>query len=432
MNQDLKYIEHCKSLIENKVSNVITKPYNRRGFQFLSNDIFDNTNILLHAVTLRRLWENGKKNGIPQLKTLDALSIYLGYKDWYDFKSNSIIGDNRDKYILQNVKESKNKSKYLKFKYFSGIIILLVLAIYILGFRKHGSTVRYDDKRIYLEAEDIKFDGVPTSVKFTCKLNGLKCTDFAFDPDNFQKRKEKLNSNNNSLSILYYTPGIHTPKLYYKDKVVKERKLFISTKNWQTYTSIINKHQDFPHYYITDTIVENDGIIFATPEDLAKVGINSNTDTYEVNYVNCRNFGDKSGDSFTIETSIMNSSVGGIMKCQCSIIIILSENGIIRIPFCNSRYTAILYLKLNEKTINGETEDLSFFGCDLSKLQNITIKNENKRVSVIRNEKLLSRFEYVEPMGRIIGIRFLFHGCGKVNYVKLYNNNEVLLSQNFN
>ena len=181
------------------------------------------------------------------------------------------------------------KEQNSKLIYFSGLLVILAIAIYFLGSYQHSNNVKYNDERITLEVENAAQKGIPTSIKFKYDLKGLEIADFIFYPDNFLKKQAKLIPGKNELFVLYQIPGVHKPKLYYKNRIVKEHKIILPTNNWQTYISM--HKDDTKPIFIEDNNVKKEGIVFTTVENLEKYGIKALSDIYRTIYINCRNFG---------------------------------------------------------------------------------------------------------------------------------------------
>src|SRR5688500_7483667 len=56
-----------------------------RDFEHISREIESKTSTLISVSTLKRLL-NGEFSRIPQIATLNALSNYLGFKNWQEYK----------------------------------------------------------------------------------------------------------------------------------------------------------------------------------------------------------------------------------------------------------------------------------------------------------------------------------------------------------
>ena len=70
----------------------VERHYGRRlatstDFEALSVIIERETNELLSASTLKRMWGYVTKHPVPRITTLDILSRYIGYKDFREFRS---------------------------------------------------------------------------------------------------------------------------------------------------------------------------------------------------------------------------------------------------------------------------------------------------------------------------------------------------------
>ena len=57
----------------------------QRDLQFLCEQIEEKTGVLISLSTVKRLL-NGSFSRMPQIATLDAIAMTLGYKSWQDFK----------------------------------------------------------------------------------------------------------------------------------------------------------------------------------------------------------------------------------------------------------------------------------------------------------------------------------------------------------
>src|ERR1700761_7870605 len=58
----------------------------QRDFEFICNEIEEHTRTLISVSTIKRLLK-GDFGRIPQVATLNALSTYLGFRNWQDLKA---------------------------------------------------------------------------------------------------------------------------------------------------------------------------------------------------------------------------------------------------------------------------------------------------------------------------------------------------------
>ena len=82
------YLEKILLEIEEKFQNGESQFWTHNEYSKLSQQVFDASEISVSIKTLKRLFENIKANVNynPQNETKNALAIYLGYKNWYNFK----------------------------------------------------------------------------------------------------------------------------------------------------------------------------------------------------------------------------------------------------------------------------------------------------------------------------------------------------------
>lgn len=86
------YYEALKVAVEKAVGRKMCTP---RDFEFLAIRIFDSTHSYMSPTTLKRFWGylNNSKSYKPRKSTLDLLSIYVGYKDYESYCSQSSAND---------------------------------------------------------------------------------------------------------------------------------------------------------------------------------------------------------------------------------------------------------------------------------------------------------------------------------------------------
>ena len=118
MENSARLYKALKVAVERAVGRKMCSP---RDFNYLVISIHESTQELLSATTLKRFWgyiDNGKDYK-PFRHTLDVLSLYVGYKDWDTFCSQSSANEKVNSDYLNNNRlytSSLNKD---------GIVVLL-------------------------------------------------------------------------------------------------------------------------------------------------------------------------------------------------------------------------------------------------------------------------------------------------------------------
>ena len=142
INTDTPLIEKCKKLIEEKINLGESRFWKQRDYEYLSELIFDASNVLLSVSTLKRLWKK-EKESLPHSSTLNALAVFAGYKDWTDFKKScseittaDTSGDEKKKEKSSIFPVFLNKINRLfvrgKAQPAVSIIVILIIAMYVI------------------------------------------------------------------------------------------------------------------------------------------------------------------------------------------------------------------------------------------------------------------------------------------------------------
>lgn len=82
-----------------------------------------------------------------------------------------------------------------------------------------------------------------------------------------------------------------------------------------------------------------------------------------------------------------------------------------------------IHYKIGERFFSGKENDLSEFGCDIYKWQELELRVENKFAKLLLNGKSIADLTYNEEFGKLVGIIYTFGGTGSVDYVQLSDTN---------
>lgn len=84
-----------------------------------------------------------------------------------------------------------------------------------------------------------------------------------------------------------------------------------------------------------------------------------------------------------------------------------------------------------DKYLKGSENDFSALGTNLSDWKSIKIQVINKHVSVyVENQKVFD-LAFNASLGKLIGIHYLFNGCGSVGKTELYDQNSKLVYSDY-
>lgn len=417
-----RYIDLIKNQLIKQFQNKNQDLWQQRDFENLSTSIEEKTKINLSVSTLKRLWKN-QFSTLPQKNTLNALALFLDYKDWFDYKEKNKLDE---KELTIPAKEKKQRKK-LPFKmiYIPASVVLLVVALFLI--------FKSQPVQSYVEADFSSrknvSEGVPNTVIFDYNISKLDF-DSAFIQQSWDmRRRAKIRKEEMHSTSVYYFPGYHKAKLIINDHMFKEIPVYITTAGWLNV--IQNPKNDLIPIYVNENCI-NQGQIHISTAQLLKnnIDLEANSHSTSFYYVNETFNGDS--NNFTFKTRLKNSLEEGALVCQKSNIGMLCEYGMHWIQFSAPGCVGKLSLGFGNEMVSGKNHDLSAFGTDLNKWNDVKVEVKNKLVSVYLNDKEIYKTHFKSNVGEIKGVYYNFGGCGSVDYAKLYNaENDLVFEEEF-
>ena len=68
---------------------------------------------------------------------------------------------------------------------------------------------------------------------------------------------------------------------------------------------------------------------------------------------------------------------------------------------------------------SGRQHDLSAFGCDMNQWNRLALIVSGQHADIFLNGQKAWTVDYAQPVGRIVGLHFMFYGCGAVDDISL-------------
>ena len=87
-NSHTKQLDQLRKELEAQLQWGDASQWHSKMFNELSDKVFEATNVMLSATTLKRFFQVVKFEGQPSVTTLDALSHYIGKENWRVFKQS--------------------------------------------------------------------------------------------------------------------------------------------------------------------------------------------------------------------------------------------------------------------------------------------------------------------------------------------------------
>ncbi len=390
--------------------------------EHLSYLIEEKTKVVISLSTIKRV-VNGKFERLPQVSTLDALTIFIGYSGWQDFKARKSQSGTEGAIRSKANSSAEGRKKRWPENYRYPVIVLSAILIFFVIFKIITGSAKQD---VAFSVQKMVAEGVPKNVIFKYNIDNVDGDSFYIQPSWNPKKRIKINKHNYTQTETYYEPGYHTAKLICDNRILQKALVHIPTNDWVGYSKI-NFYDPYPEYFKAGTIIR-DSVLGISLNGLKATNIETGKD--RVYYYAC--FPDSlqiDSDNFSLTARIRMRPVKNTL-CPWIISEVYSENSFFyftgTIAGCTSESEAVF----SEKHLNGKTNDLSAFGFDVMnwKQVQIFVRNRMARISVEGKEVFNTTYE--RPGGLIHGMGFGSNGLCEVDYVQLSDSSGNIIYRN--
>jgi len=407
---DKQLVRLCLDELCAKMGYIDRSKISQSDLEHLCYLIEENTKIVISLSTLKRVFIE-KFDRLPQIATLDALTKFLGYSGWQDFKSRKINSATEQGIVpTENpIVEKKviGLTMYRNLAVTSGVIILIAF-LFVTMKKNTNSEAKFSVQKI------VSLD-VPANVIFNYDIDDIEGDSFYIQPSWNKRMRIKIEKKNHTQTETYYEPGYHTAKLICDNKVLKQALVHITTKGWVGYSKV-SFSDPYPQYFQRETIVR-DSVLGLDLSGLKANAIEIRND--KIYYYAC--FPDSleiNSDNFTLTARVRMDPVKPTL-CPWIISEVYSQNSLFfftgTIPGCTGEAKALF----SDKYLDGKKIDLSSFGFDVRNWKEVRIDVKHRVVKISVEEKEVFTTTYERPGGLIQGMGFGSNGLCEVDYVQL-------------
>lgn len=411
MAHDTAYLQLCMKLIEQKLNWRPAGEWRNYEFTELSEKILDATGVSLSVTTLKRIFGKLKYHSLPSTATLNALSVFIGYSSWMDFKSKQ--EPEKEPAPAKDINETPVKNTHFKRKFWpvaaavTGIVTILAFT-FLPGASIHQLK---NEKEIIFTSKPLAA-GLPNSVVFNVDLKGNTPRKVIIQQSWDITRTVALQPGQTEATGIYYLPGYFRAKLILDGKIIKEHDLFIKADKWMATID----HRPVPTYVKEKDLLIKDKI--EVSEDVLNE-IKTIKEPTWLTYHLVKPFNGLQSDNFTLLSSIRNIYGEGPAVCKTAKIFVLCSEGAFIIPFTIPGCVSDINLKANDLYLTGKSNDLSSFSADLSEWADVKVEVKDRVMKIFLNDQLIRTETYKDDAGEIVGLRFGFLGAGAVKNIKL-------------
>jgi hypothetical protein len=414
MDKEKQLLLLCRRLIEQTLNWGDSSIWGNDDFEQLSQQIFDKTRVQLSVSTLKRIWGKVRYESFPNAATLNALASFLDYTSWRDFRQyhqvNGVI-EQPVEIINQEVPQTITPSKpRLQYVWFGSALLLVLGALFFMSSKRNKPVdpglIKFNSKKVS--------DDLPNSVVFNYDASAFHSDSVFIQQSWDPNRREQVPGDGKQFTSIYYDPGYFIAKLIVDKHVKKTTSVFIKTKGWKG----ILDHQPVP-VYLSPEEIKGQGFMGITADLMQeKLGTPVFNNIW-VKFANIREFPGIDADNFTLDCTLRNTSTPGQSACAKADLTILGNGTAIIVPIVNTGCISDMGILTGETWVSGKDHDLSAFGTDMSRFQNLRCSVKDHFLRIYLNNKQIFEFKQAHTMGRIVGIRFEFEGPGQVKNYKL-------------
>ncbi len=381
----------------------------QRDLEYLRECIEEKSGILISLSTIKRILNN-QYDRQPQVATLNALAVYLGFADWQSYKAGKTLAVPRIPQPLTVARPAFfwQRSRLVAIVGVGFLLLFLLSWSYFSKSAKGAGTATFSVRKTTQNA-------IPNTVVFNYDVSTLAGDSFFIQQSWDRNRRVRIDNNNHTLTDVYLEPGYHVAKLYVNDRVVKTADVSIPTNGWFFYSKE-TLSRGVPAYIHDDHPFHN-GILGLDRAALAANRIDpEKPQIYLYTWFPARIFNDADNFRLTARirmTEVRNTACPFIMSeiyCQKGFMY-----GTYTVPGCTGGISA----QFGDQVVDGKKNDLSALAFDVSKWHDLQIVVRDRRASVYIDGLMAMTKPYTESAGLITGLGFHSNGLCEVDSIRL-------------
>ena len=382
----------------------------QRDFEHISQELETKTGTLISTSTIRRLL-NGEFSRIPQTATLNAISVYLGFKNWPEYKLS--VAGSIDEVPPIVVPAKPQKGLVISFKSIASAAASVSLILFF-SFIQSGSLINPHYEKAKFSASKTTGNDLPNTVVFNYDVTEVNADSFFIQQSWDINRRVKIDKNGHTLTDIYYEPGYHKAKLIANDSIIKTFDVSIPTDKWVYYV----KEKSFSGrpQYVRSTGFKN-GMLTMSNEELQQSKVNTEKDNFYV-ILNFPSQFISSTDNFiyTCRARVVNTIN---TACPFLMVEVFGQRNFNYIISKPKGCAHEIFAQFGEKELDGKTTDLSPLAMNVNEWQDIEFSIINKTAHVKINGVEVYSVTYTNSSGLITGIGFISNGLAEVDFAEL-------------
>lgn len=425
--EEEEYINELRKEISEKTHMGDSSKWKLSHFERLNSEIYEKTAFNISVSTLKRFYGKGGGKVNPSLTTLNALSIFTGYKDWFEYKNKV------DHLNVKTKNSKKNKQKILL--YLTALFLLFFLTILSISLYRSYRANNFDK-------EQIKF--VIPQNRYVFQQNFAINYDLKSIPEKYRKSAhilfesfifndsidltEKGRWERNKIIVKLPAPSKYHAQLYVNGLLIKEKTIYMESDNWMGNLYENDSIENFKQKYLfisNDSVINNEklymplNVFYSLKKDPYK-------HSFSYFYVNKRlekiNY-----DNFLFSLKARNKNLvskSGI--CRTIYFTLNFDRGYISFNIADKSCLVNTHILFKEKSFLSRYDNYEQLGVNISEWNNVKLESKNKKVYIKINESTPLIIDYYEDLGNLYNISLKGTGA-EFDDIHLFNSEGFLI-----
>ena len=389
------------------------KDMRQRDLEYLSERIEESSGILISLSTIKRIL-NGQYDRLPQVATLNAISVYLGYADWQAFKAAKLAISAKSPISPPPIADNRPGVRRLPHPVL-GVGIVLLLLIILLSWNFFSGTPSKDGGDASFSVRKTTQNAIPNTVVFSYDIDRLSGDSFFIQQSWDKNRRVRIYKHSHTLTDIYFEPGFHSAKLIVNDRVIKTLGVSIPTDRWFFYSKE-TLSRGLPAYIHPDSPICR-GILGLDRQTLIASKIDpEKPQVYLASFFPTAVAAD--ADNYRLKARIKMTDLCNT-ACPWIMPEVFCQHGLMYCTFTMPGCTGGIGAQFGDKVIGGKDNDLSALAVDVHQWHQLELIVRHRQVTVSIDGRLVMTRDYTVPAGLITGLGFHSNGLCRVDSIRL-------------
>lgn len=372
-------------------------------YEELSEQVLQQTGVLLSANTLKRFFGKIKSSSAPSKNTLNTLAQFCGYESYYQFVQQEAAGSPAPPEPLPAPPApTRRRAPWLVL----GLLLGVAGAAGWWGFFRPRPALPAMKFSIAEPAGQVPFTQI-----FKYRVPPAFADTIYFEE--FEKGPIALSTRDSIFSYMHFVPGFRYVSFRGGGQLLWETTYQVDSDGWL----FVFPHGGLePRKYVP--LAFEGGALQVTPDELAAHQIDLAQDGGWANYFHMQDYGVE-GTAFTMETRFRNELKRGAQQCQDAIVTVECQHFLFAVHFTQQGCQRYASVQVGSRLYGGIKHDWTALTLDMGAWNQVRYRVAGGVFRVEHEGDTLLELPFQGEPGRISGLHFSFRGLGEVGHVAI-------------